>query len=207
MKSLIITILMSCIVAFSSFAQKAALTGIVTNSNKETIVGANVTLRGTVRGVQTNAKGEYAIKGLQAGKYTLVVSFVGYVIVEKHITLDENQTLHTNIVMLEANNTLQDIKVVASRGVRGNEHLAEVDGYTINATKKNELVRLDNIDADLAMNNSRQIFGRVPGISVWESDGSGIQTSIASRGLSPNRSWEFNTGSARAGPSPARGGS
>jgi Fe(3+) dicitrate transport protein len=27
---------------------------------------------------------------------------------------------------------------------------------------------------------------------VWESDGSGIQTGIATRGLSPNRSWEFN---------------
>ena len=193
MKSLFSTILLCVTIIFSGFSQKASLTGIITNSNKETVIGANVTLKGTVRGVQTNAKGEYAIKGLQAGKYTLVVSFVGYAVAEKNITLAENQTLNTNITITEANLALQDIKVVASRGVRGNEHLGEVDGYTINATKKNELVRLDNIDANLAMNNSRQIFGRVPGISVWESDGSGIQTSIASRGLSPNRSWEFNT--------------
>jgi Fe(3+) dicitrate transport protein len=32
----------------------------------------------------------------------------------------------------------------------------------------------------------------VPGIHIWESDPSGIQIGIAARGLSPNRSWEFN---------------
>jgi Fe(3+) dicitrate transport protein len=35
-------------------------------------------------------------------------------------------------------------------------------------------------------------LGKVPGIHIWESDGSGIQIGIAARGLSPNRSWEFN---------------
>ncbi|MBC8081603.1 MAG: TonB-dependent receptor plug domain-containing protein, partial [Hymenobacter sp.] len=32
----------------------------------------------------------------------------------------------------------------------------------------------------------------VPGLIVWESDGSGQQINVATRGLSPNRSWEFN---------------
>ncbi len=35
-------------------------------------------------------------------------------------------------------------------------------------------------------------MAKIPGIHVWESDGSGIQIGIASRGLSPNRSWDFN---------------
>jgi Fe(3+) dicitrate transport protein len=38
----------------------------------------------------------------------------------------------------------------------------------------------------------RQVLAKVPGIHVWESDPSGIQIGIAARGLSPNRSWEFN---------------
>ncbi|MBK8519793.1 MAG: TonB-dependent receptor [Chitinophagaceae bacterium] len=38
----------------------------------------------------------------------------------------------------------------------------------------------------------RQIVAKVPGIHIWESDGSGIQIGLAARGLSPNRSWEFN---------------
>jgi Fe(3+) dicitrate transport protein len=39
----------------------------------------------------------------------------------------------------------------------------------------------------------RQVMAKVPGIQIWESDPSGIQIGIAARGLSPNRSWEFNT--------------
>ena len=38
----------------------------------------------------------------------------------------------------------------------------------------------------------RQVMAKVAGIHMWESDPSGIQIGIAARGLSPNRSWEFN---------------
>ena len=34
---------------------------------------------------------------------------------------------------------------------------------------------------------------RFQALWVQENDGTGIQTSIAVRGLNPNRSWEFNT--------------
>jgi len=38
----------------------------------------------------------------------------------------------------------------------------------------------------------RQVLAKVPGIQIWESDPSGSQIGISARGLSPNRSWEFN---------------
>lgn len=73
------------------------------------------------------------------------------------------------------------------------ERMPEIQNGIIYAGKKNEVIKLGNIDADLSINNSRQVFGKVPGVTVWENDGSGIQVGIATRGLSPNRSWEFNT--------------
>ena len=73
------------------------------------------------------------------------------------------------------------------------ERLKEVDNNFLFSGKKNEVLRIDAIDANLITNNSRQIFSRVPGVSIWENDGSGIQISVGARGLSPNRSWEFNT--------------
>jgi Fe(3+) dicitrate transport protein len=72
------------------------------------------------------------------------------------------------------------------------ERLLEIEGTSLFSGKKNEVIRLANIDANLVTNNSRQIFARVPGVSIWENDGSGVQVSIGVRGLSPNRSWEFN---------------
>lgn len=192
MKSLICTISFFLIASFTVFGQKTVISGKVTDKSNQAIIGASVTLKGTVRGVQSNSNGEYIVKGLKAGDYTVVVSSVGLKNKELSVSLQEGEVKTLNFELEDETYTLKDIQVVASRGVRGNEHLAEIDGYAINATKKNEVIKLDNINANLAMNNSRQIFSRTPGISVWENDGSGIQLAVASRGLSPNRSWEFN---------------
>jgi Fe(3+) dicitrate transport protein len=70
--------------------------------------------------------------------------------------------------------------------------LKELEGTIIFATKKNDVIRPGESDADLSTNSTRQLFQKVPGIMIWENDGTGIQTGIATRGLSPNRSWEFN---------------
>lgn len=71
-------------------------------------------------------------------------------------------------------------------------NLPAIDGVRIYGGKKSAFISPEKLNIDLSSNNSRQLFGRVPGIMVWEGDGSGIQTGIATRGLSPNRSWEFN---------------
>lgn len=88
------------------------------------------------------------------------------------------------------------IKKLVEFNITGNqkdlERLPILEGTRINAGKKNEIINLNALTADLSSNNYRQIMAKVPGVSIWESDGSGIQTSIATRGLSPNRSWEFN---------------
>ncbi|WP_332913769.1 TonB-dependent receptor plug domain-containing protein [Algoriphagus boritolerans] len=107
-------------------------------------------------------------------------------------SITEAETKILNIVMTEEPLWLDSFELLSSRGILGQEKLAEVEDFRINAGKKNEVIRIRDIDANLAMNNSRQIFGRTPGISIWENDGSGIQLGVASRGLSPNRSWEFN---------------
>ena len=192
MKSLINTILFSLTISFVAFGQKATISGKLTDKTKQAIVGASVVLKGTVRGVQTNTNGEYIIKGLKAGNYTVLVSSLGLKSQELLVILQESEAKSIDFELEDDTYMLNGIQVVGSKGVRGNEHLAEVEGYSIYATKKNEVIKLDNINANLAMNNSRQIFGRTPGISVWENDGSGIQLGVASRGLSPNRSWEFN---------------
>ncbi|MFO0362631.1 MAG: hypothetical protein ACK500_12455, partial [Flavobacteriales bacterium] len=87
---------------------------------------------------------------------------------------------------------LTPIEITAYPSISPVSRLPEIQGTIVNAGRKNEVIRPSSTNADLSVNSSRQIFGRVPGISIWENDGSGLQVGIASRGLSPNRSWEFN---------------
>lgn len=179
------------LVNFSSLAQLGSISGQITTELNEPLPGASITLTGTVRGVQTNAKGTYILKGLKPGQYTIQVSFVGYRTSKREVNIKEGKQQEVNFTLSDVTE-LQGVSVTAQSGVKGNSFLPQVNEYTITAGKKNEVILLDNLQANLAMNNSRQIFSRTPGISVWESDGSGIQLGVASRGLSPNRSWEFN---------------
>lgn len=88
--------------------------------------------------------------------------------------------------------TMEDV-IILERKINGDIlRLPKIQGTEIFIGKKNEVILIGSSTADLSTNNSRQLFGKVPGLSIWENDGTGIQTGIATRGLSPNRSWEFN---------------
>lgn len=73
------------------------------------------------------------------------------------------------------------------------DRMPAVQQQTIYSGKKNDVLRLNEINANRTTNNARELFSRMAGVSVWENDGSGIQVNVAVRGLSPNRSWELNT--------------
>jgi Fe(3+) dicitrate transport protein len=87
---------------------------------------------------------------------------------------------------------LDEITIVGRYSKSDYQQLPEVVGTSIYAGKKNALIVLDNVQGNISTNTMRQVMAKVPGIHVWESDASGIQIGIAARGLSPNRSWEFN---------------
>jgi Fe(3+) dicitrate transport protein len=87
---------------------------------------------------------------------------------------------------------LPDITVVGRNSKSDYQQLPEVVGTSIYAGKKNALIVLDNVQGNVVTNTMRQVLSKIPGIHIWESDPSGIQIGIAARGLSPNRSWEFN---------------
>ena len=75
----------------------------------------------------------------------------------------------------------------------GISRLNNIEGTAIYAGKKTEAVYLGDLNANLAANNSRQIFSKVAGINIFENDGSGNNIGIGGRGLNPNRISNFNT--------------
>jgi Fe(3+) dicitrate transport protein len=87
---------------------------------------------------------------------------------------------------------LAEITVVGRTSKSDYHQMPEIVGTSIYAGKKNALIVLDNVQGNVVTNTMRQVLAKIPGIQIWESDPSGIQIGIAARGLSPNRSWEFN---------------
>lgn len=87
---------------------------------------------------------------------------------------------------------LSEITIVGRGSKSDYQQMPEIVGTNIYAGKKSTLIVLDNVQGNVVTNTMRQVLAKVPGIHIWESDPSGIQIGIAARGLSPNRSWEFN---------------
>ncbi|RIV21535.1 TonB-dependent receptor [Fibrisoma montanum] len=75
---------------------------------------------------------------------------------------------------------------------RSVESLPDVYGTYLMAGKRSEVIRLASFDVNVAEKTGRQIFARIPGVFVYDMDGTGNQINIATRGLDPHRSWELN---------------
>lgn len=191
-----ISLLFICLASFVGWAADnkpfGSLQGYVLDRNKQPTEGITVSLKGTVRQISTGPDGSYLFKNLSQGRYVLIVTGVGLQTQEQSAEVTSGQTTRLDITISESVQELQEVKVVASSGLREREVLPEVGQNAIYAGKKTEVVNLGALDANLITNNSRQVFSKTPGVMVWESEGSGMQVGVAVRGLSPNRSWEFN---------------
>ncbi len=71
--------------------------------------------------------------------------------------------------------------------------LRAIEGVMITQGKKTEAISVESLDANKATNQSRQIYSKIPGINIWESDGAGIQLGLGGRGLNPSRNSNYNT--------------
>jgi Fe(3+) dicitrate transport protein len=87
---------------------------------------------------------------------------------------------------------LAEITLVGRANRSDLQQIPEIVGTAIYAGKKSSLLVMKNVEGNITSNVMRQVMAKIPGIHIWENDGSGIQIGVATRGLSPNRSWEFN---------------
>ncbi len=121
--------------------------------------------------------------------FSLVISLLIFVSAEAQ---DKKDKIFYDDSTRTSHKYLPEITIVGRGSKSDYQQMPEVVGTSIYAGKKNALIVLDNVQGNVVTNNMRQVLAKVPGIHIWESDPSGIQIGIAARGLSPNRSWEFN---------------
>lgn len=175
-------------------AQKITVYGTVTDANtKQPLSGVELLLTPGASVAVTNKKGEYKFVKIKSGSYQVALIHTAYKAVYESIQVDSTKTefnfsLSPDVIQLNEVTITQ-----ADDNAFGISRLKSVEGTSIYAGKKSEIIKMDDIAANLAANNSRQIYSKVPGLNIWESDGAGIQLGIGGRGLSPNRTSNFNT--------------
>jgi Fe(3+) dicitrate transport protein len=181
-----------CPLTTTAQSQTGTIEGKIFSAGDVALEGVSIRIDGKNTGTRTDEKGYFNLSDIPAGDHALIFSRVGYATLRRAVPVQAGHTTSLELRLEEKTETLQEVEVNGTRGTDRVTYLREVEGVGVYAGKKTEIINPDRTDANLALNNTRQVFARVPGISIWENDGSGIQVGVAARGLSPNRSWEFN---------------
>lgn len=88
---------------------------------------------------------------------------------------------------------LNEVIIKGYRTMNGIGHFNDASNSIIYNGKKTEVLEIDSIQANKAINNIRQIIGRIPGLNIVESETGGfVANGIGVRGLNPNQSTEMN---------------
>lgn len=151
MKKLKIILVNVCLLLFSLpiIGQNITVTGTV-QDNVETLIGVNISVKGSSTGTATDIEGNYSLSNLSK-EDVLVFSYTGY---ETQEIVVGDQTV-INVTLLEASNTLDEVLVV---------------GYGVQK-KSNVVGAVTSVDIEEATalpttNVSEMLRGRAAGVQV-----------------------------------------
>jgi TonB-dependent receptor len=148
----------------------------------ESLLGANVIIKGTSVGTSVDLDGNYIIQNVRPGLYTLEVTYIGFKPISREIVVNADQrTLEVNFQM-EWQGVVGDDVIVTAQA-RG--QMAAINQQRTSNTITN-IVSSDRIQ-ELPDVNAAESIGRLPGVAIQRSGGEANK--IAIRGLSP----KYNT--------------
>jgi len=152
------------------------ISGTVTDSKGEPVIGANVVVKGTTNGMITDTDGRFSIENVAQGS-TVQISYIGYIAQEIRIG---NQSA-LNIKLLEDTHALDEVVVVGY----GSQKKANLTGSV-------STVKMDDVVGSRPIISAKEALqGTVPGLFV----GSGGNAPGASKSFRIRGSYSIGSGS------------
>jgi Fe(3+) dicitrate transport protein len=189
--SKVFNIFIFCLSVSGAFAQNQ-LTGTVRFRKDSTVAkDCRIILNAGSPSTTTDEQGNFRFRNLSSGTYKIQTSLTDYQSYQQEISIankDVSMTIYIDLL----NTTLNEVTVKDKQSDFGFTRMRAVESMGIYEGKKTEVILPEQLVANLATNNARQVYSRVAGLNIWENDGAGLQLSIGGRGLDPNRSSNFN---------------
>ena len=175
-----------------SYSQKGKISGYVTHSNNDPLAFTTVYVEKINKVFYTNNLGFFTIPKLNYGKYVISYYLSGFTKKSDTIILDQPYLNLSKVTLEELSYDLEEYEIKQEEEFNIRK-LRAIEGVMITQGKKTEAISVESLDANKATNQSRQIYSKIPGINIWESDGAGIQLGLGGRGLNPSRNSNYNT--------------
>ena len=133
---LYLKILLLLATSINCYSQKNTLSGKVSD-NSGGLSYANIYIKNTKLGTSSSENGQYQIKNIPNGTYTVIISSIGYKTKSRKITFNKNDKTIRNF-LLESDNSLDEIVVSGTlRPVSKSASPVPVDVYGKSFFKKN----------------------------------------------------------------------
>ena len=176
---------------FLSFTQVKVYGEIFEKSSESALESVEIYDEFGVKLAVSNSEGAYNFTS-PAPKLKLIFFKYGYTPFKKLVVLKGEKL--ADVLLEKSAEQLSEVQVVAAKQkLFSIKRLKDVVGTAIYAGKKTEVILIDNLMANLATNNSRQIYSQIVGLNIYQNDDAGLQLNIGGRGLDPNRTSNFNT--------------
>ncbi|HVH71222.1 MAG TPA: carboxypeptidase regulatory-like domain-containing protein [Candidatus Dormibacteraeota bacterium] len=147
--------------------RKGTISGRVTDSSGAVLKGAEVSLESKGLNVVTNAQGEFFIYELDAGSYTLNISYVGFLSAGKTVEVASGQVANVE-VKLEVQSQNLEVLVTAERPS------AEAEAVNVERSADNIVQVLPaDVIRSLPNANMADALGRLPSVSIERDEGEG----------------------------------
>ncbi len=105
--------------AYSQTGNRCEIVGKVRSlDTHEALIGVNVYLKNTTYGAPTDKEGNFEIKGIPAGTYTLIATYTSYKNYSQEIELTPGQILHRDIELEYSIHMFDEIVVTGTRQAR-----------------------------------------------------------------------------------------
>ncbi|WP_418263145.1 TonB-dependent receptor domain-containing protein [Flavobacterium faecale] len=187
--SKVFKVMLLLVASLNSYAQHK-ITGTITDSKGNKLAAVEVFNRTTGTKDLSKSNGEFELNFKSKGSHDLIFFKDGFSILEQ-ISITTGS--HLTVVLTRINKLSEVIIKKQNDRLFSVRKLKDIEGTSIFAGKKTEVVDISKLTANKATNNARQIFSQVVGLTINESSDGGLQLSIGGRGLDPNRTSNFNT--------------
>lgn len=138
----------------------------------------------------TDKNGYFSIAVEDKETYDFAFYKDGYSVLEIQLTTGSKE----QSITLEKITNLSEVVIKRERDkLFSINKLQDIEETAIYAGKKTEVILIEKLTVNKAVNNARQVFGQIVGLTINESSDGGLQLSIGGRGLDPNRTSNFNT--------------
>lgn len=184
-------ILLFCLIGSNTFAQFNLSGTVFVRKNNTVAASCRIILNTGYPSTLCDEKGRFFFKNLPQGTYQLQTSFPEFQPYKSEVKIIDKD-IQLDIYLDSLNTTLNEVVITQKQTDFGFTRMRAVESMGIYEGKKTEVILPEQLVANLATNNARQVFSRVAGLNIWENDGAGLQLSIGGRGLDPNRTSNFN---------------